>query len=179
MRHLVVMVGVAALAVACDDSSDEAAAADAQVSADAHMGGGMADAMVGALPDASTPDAEPMGPDAFVGMAESCEAASGDPCFTNADCAPERICLDIGEFEGEVVCCVPGTRGEVATGEACDAAEGQRQCASTLCVEQAGGEAWCSGLCETDEDCPATLPDCTPLAFAPEGTQICLPASGG
>jgi hypothetical protein len=122
-------------------------------------------------PPTSPPTAPPTSPPAVV---EACDELPAATCFSNDDCAPNEACLDQGGPDDDVPCCVVGPRGPRALGEACDPPEGERQCASALCVEGSSG-AFCTGPCATPDDCPETLPRCLPIAFSGSDRSFCLP----
>lgn len=123
-------------------------------------------------PPTAPPTDPPTAPPVVVG---SCDELPAATCFSNDDCAPNEACLDQGGPDDDVPCCVVGSRGPRALGEACDPPEGERQCASALCVEGASG-AYCTGACNTPDDCPGTLPQCLPIAFSGSERSFCLPA---
>ena len=117
-------------------------------------------------------------PEAPTEIVESCENFGSISCFANSDCAEDARCSNVGDDTNLIACCVLGERGTVQAGEACDVVTGQEECASSLCV--AYGErpnAFCSGECLSDDDCPETLPSCISVAFSGSDLMWCFPDS--
>jgi hypothetical protein len=122
-------------------------------------------------PPTGPPTDPPTGPPVVVAACDELPAAT---CFSNDDCAPNEACLDQGGPDDDVPCCVVSARGPRSLGDACDPPQGESQCASALCVEGSRG-AYCTGMCDSPDDCPATLPRCLPIAFSGSERSFCLP----
>jgi hypothetical protein len=125
-------------------------------------------------------DAAPMPntPDAPSEMVESCEEFGSSDCFANNDCAEDARCENVGSDEAPLACCISGERGSLQTGDSCDTATGQQECASSLCISRDGDDtAYCSGECQSDADCPETMPSCISVAFSDSDSMWCFPAS--
>lgn len=102
----------------------------------------------------------------------ACSEASFSDCFENSDCMDSERCEDIGDGI-EVPCCVPGPRGEIPVGEACGDG-GEIQCQTGVCIGRNDGAELCTTGCETDADCPASVPECFDIPFA---GKYCVEAS--
>ncbi|MEZ4469577.1 MAG: hypothetical protein R3F60_02005 [bacterium] len=161
----------------CDDGGGGGAAVDARVATDAAgpidaraADRGAADASPrdqGAAPDQGVPDLGT--PDQGVPMCL-------DPalCFSHADCPAEALCLNLApEGEDEAPCCVPGARGDGPTGADCSGVDGQRFCASGVCIEGDAG-AFCSVRCD-DTDCPAPFVRCVAIPLEAGVEAWCFP----
>lgn len=164
------------LAACSDDSSDGAAgAAGSQPGNDAAAGSaGTAGAAGSAGEDAGTDAAVEVdgaagatGEDAAVGPVSSCSELSTTDCFSNLDCPAERRCQNAGTELESVPCCVPGARGTGAAGTACTL---ELDCESAVCIE-----GLCSKTCTQDEDCPAGMKSCVPIAFSGSDDNWCFP----
>lgn len=177
------------LAACSDDSSDGAAgAAGSQPGNDAAAGSagaagaagsaGMAGAAGGAGEDAGTDASveidgaagatgEDAAVDSSVGPVSSCSELSTTDCFSNLDCPAERRCQNAGTELDPVPCCVPGARGTGAAGTACTL---ELDCESAVCIE-----GLCSKTCTQDEDCPAGMKSCIPIAFSGSDDNWCFP----
>lgn len=117
-------------------------------------------------------------PDAPQDTVEACEDFGSSSCFANNDCAEDGRCENVGSEDSPIACCVSGGRGALQTGEACDIVTGQQDCASSLCIAYNGEtEAYCSGECQSDEDCPESMPSCISVAFSGSDLMWCFPAS--
>lgn len=109
----------------------------------------------------------------------SCEEMNSNRCFANADCQENARCQNLGTEEIPVPCCVQGERGTLAVGEVCNPTDGQLTCASSLCIahEETGNNAYCSGECLSDSDCPESMPRCISIAFSGSDKLWCFPPS--
>jgi hypothetical protein len=129
--------------------------------------------------DASTLDAGDVdgsvSPDAgeVDGGAADLDASGSDAgapivCSFNSDCPPDRRC-ECTEEEG--CFCLPGARGTGQNG--IDTCTNGNDCASAVCVEgsASSGQYYCSGECETGDDCRSNLPVCRDIAFV---GRICI-----
>ncbi len=121
---------------------------------------------VDASPDAGVPDAQP-----DHGLVGSCGDIGAADCFGNNECASADRCENVGDEANPVPCCVPGVRG---TGTAGDACVSENDCDSGVCVA-GNGASLCSKTCATADDCPATMKDCTYIAFSGSNDAWCLP----
>lgn len=173
------------LAACSDDSPDGAAgAAGSQPGNDAAAGSagtagaagsaGTAGAAGGAGEDAGTDAAVEIdgssgasGEDAAVGPVGSCSELSTTDCFSNLDCPAEQRCQNAGTELDPVPCCVPGARGTGAAGTSCTL---ELDCESAVCIE-----GLCSKTCTKDEDCPAGMKSCIPIAFSGSDDNWCFP----
>lgn len=96
-----------------------------------------------------TVDAGPMD----VGTDVPASPDAGPLCLFNSECPDEDACT--GDGSGGASYCVPGERGSVAYGTACETSE---ECVSAVCLE-----GFCSMLCEAEDGCPSdNLPRCHP-----------------
>ena len=85
-------------------------------------------------------------------------------CFANSDCADDERCENLApENENEVACCVKGPRGCKSTGEKCLGENGDLTCDEGLCVARNDGDPYCTQRCNSDNDCPESLPECQPV----------------
>lgn len=107
---------------------------------------------------------------AAIDAAAACGAPGDCPCFCNDDCPESHACTSLDDT-GENVWCLEGPRGAGVAGVLC---EGEADCASALCVEDAEGTFRCSDLCEVPEQCPAELPQCLFIGFGVD-KSICAP----
>lgn len=99
---------------------------------------------------------------------ESDETNRDGECTFNRDCPADQRC----ECDESTGCaCADGARGTGRNGV--DTCETGEDCASSLCVEGAGGVFYCSDECETADDCEDALPQCLDVAFV---GRICAPA---
>jgi hypothetical protein len=110
-------------------------------------------------------------------VVESCEELNASACFANVDCAEGTRCQNVGPDDLPVACCVPGPRGTLAVGEPCSTEIGELECASALCVTINDSEQGvCSGACSEESECPASAPQCIPIAFSGSELNWCFPA---
>lgn len=128
----------------------------------------------GGSTDGGAADAGPTGGDADAGVTgpfASCAEVPADACFSNADCATDLRCSDVGTPDLPVPCCVGGARGTVAAGETCTSSD---DCESGVCI---GGDAssGCSMRCEVDADCPVGMQRCYPIAMETTSESWCFP----
>ena len=99
-------------------------------------------------------------------------------CFANADCEEGRRCQNLGTADYATPCCVLGARGATPPGGACAPETGELECTSALCITQDDpSSGLCSGVCETDADCPASLPRCLSISFSGSELMFCSPAA--
>ena len=115
----------------------------------------------------------PLAPNMII---SACEDFGSSLCFANEDCNPDGRCQSVEAMDEQLPCCVRGERGTGVTGDPCTVSHGQLTCSSSLCItafEGTGG--YCSGVCESDEDCPEPLPRCIPIAFSGNDSQWCTP----
>lgn len=91
------------------------------------------------------------------------DAGTGTECYFNAECQKSLRC----ECDEDTGCsCQPGTRGTGAAGASC--ASGN-DCASSVCID----ETTCSAACDSEDDCPSSLPYCIAVFGFPK--KICTP----
>lgn len=96
---------------------------------------------------------------------ESDESNRDGDCVVNAECPADQRC----ESVDYVTQCRDGARGTGVNGvDTCTVGE---DCASSLCIEGAGADFYCSDLCDTDDDCGPNLPVCMDVAFV---GRICV-----
>lgn len=136
---------LAILLAACGTGEVTASAPDARV----------------AGPDASAFDAGeqlPAGPDAGPGL--DAGTSSNAPCSFNSDCVAAERC----ECDEATGCfCRIGTRGTGKSGV--DRCTDGNDCESSVCSEGPSDVYYCSGQCETDDDCGPMLPICADIAY--------------
>ncbi|MCB9546769.1 MAG: hypothetical protein H6706_13070 [Myxococcales bacterium] len=184
MKAWMALVALVALG-GCDDD-DGGGAADAARTLDrgAQADAARADAAQAdaARPDAAQPDAaqpDAARPDAAMPDAALPDAGAPaclDPalCFSNGDCPANALCLNVApEGEDEAPCCVPGARGDAPTGADCSAVDGQRFCASGVCIEGDAG-SFCSVRCD-DVECPAPFVRCVAIPLEGGVEAWCFP----
>lgn len=97
--------------------------------------------------DAGERDAGPT--DAGVGPV-SCADPDAVACLSNPDCPAGEICA-VDAADPDARCCVPGTPGAGEVGDPC---AGPEDCAFGRCIARDDGQAFCSGECAGDLDCP-------------------------
>ncbi|MDF1563072.1 MAG: hypothetical protein P1V51_08515 [Deltaproteobacteria bacterium] len=134
---------------------------------DGHDGG----AGDGAVTDGGGGDAGSDG--GLPGPYTTCDEGGLADCFSNHDCQASEVCRDVGVAPDHLPCCVPGVRGTLAAGEACDPVEGETQCASSLCLEDTAA-ARCTDRCVADADCPTGMQLCTEIVFSGSSDRWCL-----
>jgi hypothetical protein len=100
----------------------------------------------------------------------SCAVKTDCPCFSSDDCGPGFTCVS-EDSSGTNVWCKPGARGDGGVGVTCT---GEADCFSALCVSGASTAEYCSALCDSNADCPSTLPRCQYVGFGVE-RSICAP----
>ena len=143
----------------------------------AEMNGDLTSEQAGA--ESSSGEQTMMSPVSPTEPVTACEDFGSMSCFANTDCAIDARCQDVGNPDAPVPCCVRGERGALEVGEACDVADGQLTCASSLCIanEETEGLAYCSGECLNDSECPENMPRCISIAFSGSDKLWCFPAS--
>ena len=94
-------------------------------------------------------------------------------CFSNRDCPDEATLCLVDPNDDARSCCQPGVRGVDPAGTPCGD-DGERTCATAVCISgDSGGR--CSGVCDTEEDCPATMQRCFSLGIDGNVEGWCLP----
>lgn len=117
-----------------------------------------------AAPDAGSPvDAAPTADGGLV-------CAGGEGCFSNNECPADQRCANVGTDEDPVTCCVVGARGQLPAGADCSDGDGERTCASAICIDDL-----CSTTCGGPEDCPVGMRSCMPIAFSGSDDSWCFP----
>lgn len=136
-----------------------------------------ADAFSTPPPPPPPADAAVPAPDLGTGYVSCAEApGAANDCFSNFECAEDRICRNIGSADLETPCCVPGPRGTLPAGSPCEPAVGETTCASSVCIEGDSG-AFCSTTCQQAADCPAGMQVCQFIAFSTSEEMWCFPES--
>ena len=121
-----------------------------------------------------------MTPEAPATPPESCEAFGSTSCFANNECFADGRCQSVGTPDLPLACCVAGERGTDPVGTACSDEDGERTCASSLCIySDLTDESLCSGECTSDADCPENLPRCFTIAFSGSDSMWCSPPAPG
>lgn len=170
----------AASDVAADAAPDTAAETDPpDVTTDAAP-----DVATEASPEA-TPDAptetstDAPAPDALadvtndIGPVSSCDELNSVDCFANNECDVASRCENVGTDSLPVACCVAGARGAGQAGESC---VDENDCESGICIA-GSGPYMCSTTCNTVDDCPADMKNCTFIAFSGSNDMWCLPTN--
>ncbi len=111
----------------------------------------------------------------------ACADIGATDCFSNYDCASGERCENVGTDDLPTACCTTGARGTGALGQGC---LGEGDCASSVCIDNCdigvsctSGTCglFCSDVCTTDADCPASLPKCIAIAFSGTDDKFCTP----
>ena len=177
MRHFAPALLALLALTACDDGDDAnpAPIVDAQVDAAETE----ADATIVdmAIVDMSAPQLD-MAP-AHFDMAVEADMAPPAPlcgealCFSNRDCPDAATVCLVDPNDDARSCCQPGARGADPAGTPCGD-DGERTCATAVCIEGDAGR-FCSGVCDTEEDCPANMQRCFGLGIDGNVEGWCLP----
>ncbi len=73
-----------------------------------------------------------------------------------------------------VICCVKGARGKGKAGDPCT---GEADCLSSLCIDDEIAGKVCSDRCESADDCPVGLKNCTQFPFVDTDLKFCTPST--
>ncbi|MCA9538267.1 MAG: hypothetical protein KC620_05235 [Myxococcales bacterium] len=100
-------------------------------------------------------------------------------CERNADCDDGFTCALGFEFNSDTVLrgiCLKTDEGMAQPGEVCTA---ERECQGAACLDDEDGEGFCSGMCNTDDDCgPGAYCDIINFGISAEPgsapAQICI-----
>ncbi|MDF1563871.1 MAG: hypothetical protein P1V51_12555 [Deltaproteobacteria bacterium] len=83
----------------------------------------------------------------------SCADPDAAFCLSNLDCGAGEICATDSTVPDDR-CCAPGTPGSGQVNEPCTE---HGECAFGLCIPRDDGQAFCSGECLVDLDCPSRM----------------------